>query len=713
MIAKIVLINKTNLIYYSKSSQKIIIYIISYIKMAEINCKLQLENDIEFPYKECKFQDIQLKKYFELPQDATWSQPRMALNRELVGAKCSLNNIEKDIVFIWSVDEDNLGNKPIYEYESSSILTFDFSPSSTSFIIVYKGKAPVHYNVKSGHKICELETKGETINTAIAWAFSPQGRFFALATENHFYVWDVLTSKLKIDFEEKSPMKYLRNNILITLNNNNNDVILNLISIQDNKSVYKVKLPHTKSYNEIMACMINEDNSFVYYATKTMVYKISIKDGKCEDVVNFEETDPKKVFIASNCKQYFSTNNSNLNFWEEKKGLVTSLPRQKFKEIFVALDNNLMTIIDDISITLTDYTKYAHERDLFKIYTDVNVTKFKWVKYSSNSLFVLCLIDDHSAALYNCVTGRLIHKWINHSTRFWSRALELVPVTATPTILALKSGENLIEIWDYTTGTPVAPLEGFNAYDLKFNDSGNLLIAGTMGGKEVARIWDIDIPSKPYIYKTNGGEKNEKTVVYLTNNKQFLICHSINQNPIIFDAQKREIVINVKSDFTFSDIENIYYSEIANVFISHGKGENKNEVAVMWKIDTGDKIKQIDNCEYIQVSNNGRSVMYKTKEQNEEKLIIDNIDDNQVIKGFEMHQITANEYAILNDSASFVLKNKLPGNQYKMSINDIQTGKMFGSLEYDQGDNQYAELDMFVDSEKNIYLRKLMFEKNF
>ena len=105
--------------------------------------------------------------------------------------------------------------------------------------------------------------------------------------------------------------------------------------------------------------------------------------------------------------------------------------------------------------------------------------------------------------------------------------------------------------------------------------------------------------------------------------------------------------------------------------------------------------------------------MYKTKEQNEEKLIIDNIDDNQVIKGFEMHQITANEYAILNDSASFVLKNKLPGNQYKMSINDIQTGKMFGSLEYDQGDNQYAELDMFVDSEKNIYLRKLMFEKHF
>ena len=105
--------------------------------------------------------------------------------------------------------------------------------------------------------------------------------------------------------------------------------------------------------------------------------------------------------------------------------------------------------------------------------------------------------------------------------------------------------------------------------------------------------------------------------------------------------------------------------------------------------------------------------MYKTKEQNEEKLIIDNIDDNQVIKGFEMHQITANEYAILNDSASFVLKNKLPGNQYKMSINDIQTGKMFGALEYDQGDNQYAELDMFVDSEKNIYLRKLMFEKHF
>ena len=681
--------------------------------MENENYTISFEKDEKsFPYNQCQFQDIRLKRYHELPQRGTWSEPRFAMNRELIGAKFTPNNKdnETETVYIWSVDDENIGKKPLYEYTHSKILAYDFSPSSTSFVIVYKRKPPVHYNVKSGHKICDLETKNIQINSALAWCFSPQGRFFALATEDHFFVWDVLTSKLKFNFEESSPKKYIRNNILITINK---DKIMNLINFSENKTIAKFEITNISNYNEILACMLTQDNSVVYYAISKGVYKLNIEDKEIEEVLYFENHIPKKVFISNDCKKYCTTDYISFCFWEEKKGLNMNIPRQEFNDISVSIDSSLLLIVDNISITFQDLSTFSQEKDLFKVFTDINPTKFEWIQFSVNSLYILCLINDNSAALYNCSTGQIVHKWYN-DTPNWRRALQLVPITASPTVLATKTSECLIEIWDYSKGIPVVPLKGFNAYDLKFNDSGNLLIAGTVGGSEVARIWDIDYPQKPFIYKTSDGSKNKNTVVYLTEDKLNLICHSCNQDPIIFDSKTAQIIYKLDCEFKFSYIENIICSELGEFFISYGDSTDSTlKIAVLWNFRKGQKMKILDKCSLAQISENGKAFIHKYEGRTkvDSKLTLWDIGGNGNLTSFEISNISANDYRILNDSRTFIMcYENLEKNEYKYTLHDIRKGEMYGEILYAQKDKEYSNMDLFIDTDDNVILRRVMFE---
>lgn len=684
--------------------------------MSESNYAITFEKDEKiFPYNKCNFQDVVLKRFFELPQNVQWSEPKISRNKKLAAAKCQSNGNKNETYYIWSINESAVADKPIYSYTHSSILTFDFSPSSTSFIIVYKGKPPVHYNAKSGHKICELQLpKGNSIKNALAWSFSPQGRFFALGTDEHFFVWDVLSSELKLSFKDTSPKKYLRNNILVSVNNINDDVMLSLININENNKIYQGKIPNIKICNEILACMINSDNDEIYYATKRGIYKLRVSDNEIEDVLSFEETNPDKVFISSDCHKYFTTDYSTLNFWEEKKGLNMSVQRQKFNNIFVSLDSTMMSIVDDTSITFQDYSLLGQERDLFTIYTDLNPSSFKGVKYSGNSLVALCLINEQSAALYSCDTGELLHKWVNR-VPYWGRALEIAPVSASPCILATKTSETLIEVWDYTKGIPVAPLKGFNAYDIKFNDMGNLLIAGTMGGNEVARIWDLEEVDKPTIFKTPGNEKNNKTTVYLTSNQEKLICHSVNQGPIIFDAKTKTVLYKLKSDFKFTSIDNIICSEYGGCFLSYGTSKDKIKIGVIWNYDKGEKVKLIDQCTIPEFSENGQIFMYKYNNEyrhSEDKLVIWNVEENAQLNGFEIKNVTASNYQILNDSISFMMDYKISDKEHKFTIHNIATGDVSGTLIFTQKSDEYYELYLYIDIDDNVNLRRLMFDQS-
>ena len=63
----------------------------------------------------------------------------------------------------------------------------EFEPNNKSFVIIYKQQSPIHYNIKSGHKIAIFEQTGYNQSKTLSYSFSTAGRFFGLVTENHFF----------------------------------------------------------------------------------------------------------------------------------------------------------------------------------------------------------------------------------------------------------------------------------------------------------------------------------------------------------------------------------------------------------------------------------------------------------------------------------------------------------------------------------------------
>ena len=661
-----------------------------------------------FPYKELKFQNILLNNYYELPQNVTWSTPRMSPNKQYIGAKATNRN-GTETVYIWSAFKNDFGKKFLYEYTHSKILTFDFSSISTSFVIVYKGKPPVYYNIKSGHKIKKLDTKNMDINDCLSWAFSPGGRFFALCTSDHFYVWDVITSELKIHFEEKSPKKFLRNDTLILINRDNDLILRN---INGDKPHFQMNLPNIRSPSDVLACSISEDNQFVYYATKECVTKVNLKERDTDEKIYFEELNPSLVYISNDCQQYLTTNYSDINVWEIGRDQIFSTSLQKFNDMMVSFGAGLMMFIDNISIILQDIdskSKTREEITLFKVFTDRNPTKFQTIEYTYNSQFVLCWIDNQSAALYNCSTGNIVHKWVNPVDN-WGRALQLAPILAAPSILATKTSKDVIQVWDYSNGVCIVALKGFDVYDIKFNSAGNILAAGTVGGTEIARVWDLDYPLKPFSFRTDNSKQNKHTVVFITDNKKFLICHAQFQNPLVFNTATCKMLYECKCDTKFSYIENILCSDITHIFVSYGKSSTNKQIGCYWKVDTSEFIEELNDCTYVEMSVSD----YNFLNVYEDKVKIMNTKKDEKTESYEINKDNAVAYRILNDSKGFTRKYSNDNNKtIQIVANNIHTGELISDLTYKQlNDDNILELDMIVDKDNCLNLRRLKFRGN-
>ena len=663
-----------------------------------------------FPYKELGFQDIVLNNYYELPQNVKWTMPRMSQNKQYIGAKAIHEN-GNESVYIWSALKNNFGNKYLYEYTSSDkILFFEFINISTSFIIIYQSKPPVLYDIKTGNVIHELETNNNmNITNCLSWSFSPGGRFYALCTDDHFYVWDIVTSKLKIHFEEHSPKKFIRNDLLITINKDN---VLYLRNITKERKDMKMRLQNIKSPFDILNCSLSEDNQFLYYATKESVTQIDLKAKDFDEVMFFNEIEPDLIYMSYDCQKYLLTNRSEVVIWEIGRGQIFSKTFQMFNDVNISFANGLMMYIDNISIILQDIdykSKDKNEITLFKVFTDKNPISFKHIQYTYHSQFVLCWIDHQSAALYNCSTGDLVHKWVNHVDH-WERALQLAPISAVPTILATKTTNDVIQVWDYSNGICICTLTGFNAYDIKFNAAGNLLAAGTVQSNEIARIWDIDYPLQPYSFKTDKSKLNKQTVVYITDDKKYLICHAQFQNPFVFNTYNCQFILECEYETKFSYIENIFYSDISKMFISYGISMTNQKIGCYWAIESGKCIKELNDCKYVEMSVNEYSFV--------------NVYDNKVgimyTKGdktndsYELNEDNAVAYNIINDSKGLSRKYEEENNRKTIRIvtTDIITGELLADLTYKQlNDENIIELDMVVDNENNLNLRRLKFKQ--
>ena len=234
-------------------------------------------------YKYNSFQTINIPLFGhqELPQNYKYINPRLSKNEQYLSSLAK--GKDNDLVFIW--DLNNMDSY-LYKYDGvGKIEGIEFAPNNKSFVIIYKQQPPIHYNIKSGHKIAIFKPTGYNQSKTLSYSFSTASRFFGLATENHFTIWDALSGKVKKNFEEISLYKIIRDELLISMDTN---CLVKVIDFMKGDCIKSFQIKGVNSYNEILASILSPNDNY-YFAIDNGVYKLNLKNGDVENIILFKE----------------------------------------------------------------------------------------------------------------------------------------------------------------------------------------------------------------------------------------------------------------------------------------------------------------------------------------------------------------------------------------------------------------------------------------
>ena len=666
-----------------------------------------LEND--FPYKECLYFPITLRSHDKFPLGVEWSCPRISSDGKFIASICSNNSI-----YIWNSSNGEL-EKSFSTKEK--ILNFEFNPINNNLIVIFEDCNPKYLSIKRNGIINELKDANLGFNEVISLSFSTQGTFFALCVDKGLYIWDIITSELQIYIDDYAKKKYLRNEFLITITNNN---FLRIIDINNPRNIFfEYNLKRVDSIDELQVCMLTVDNNYLYYATNAGVFRLNINDKLTDEVCKFIEPNAIYVNISEDCKKYMSTNMSDVYLYEERKGLVNKFTFEKFNHIRIDYNKMLLLIIDDISISLKNLELYGIELDKCNVYIYPNPIKFQKIVFTRNSENILGIVNENFAILYECSTGKIIKVFNNNSkVLYYENCLVLTPTTSEKNYITFKLNDTSIYLYDSIKGIPLYIFKDFNAYEVKFNEGGNFLLAGTVGGNEVCRLWDLENPNQFYSYLTNN-KKNKNTCVCFTNDRTKIICQSIEQNLLIFDSDTRILLYEINLKFSLNQIIGINCSNNSKHFIIIGK-YNKKSICYIFEFNNNNQPNEIDildNCPKVHIPDKGN--YFITEYISDFKRKENKITIWKYIKDkFEKHDIEERkgvQFNLLNDDKTISIISPSEGGKFGLIFHlyDSYTYKNVGDIEYliNEKPTEFIYLDLTTDLGENIVLRKVTIQK--
>ena len=666
-----------------------------------------LEND--FPYKECLYFPITLRSHDKFPLGVEWSCPRISSDGKFIASICSNNSI-----YIWNSSNGEL-EKSFSTKEK--ILNFEFNPINNNLIVIFEDCNPKYLSIKSSGIINELKDANLGFNEVISLSFSTQGTFFALCVDKGLYIWDIITSELQIYIDDYAKKKYLRNEFLITITNNN---FLRIIDINNPRNIFfEYNLKRVDSIDELQVCMLTVDNNYLYYATNAGVFRLNINDKLTDEVCKFIEPNAIYVNISEDCKKYMSTNMSDVFLYEERKGLVNKFTFEKFNHIRIDYNKMLLLIIDDISISLKNLELYGIELDKCNVYIYPNPIKFQKIVFTRNSENILGIVNENFAILYECSTGKIIKVFNNNSkVLYYENCLVLTPTTSEKNYITFKLNDTSIYLYDSIKGIPLYIFKDFNAYEVKFNEGGNFLLAGTVGGNEICRLWDLENPNQFYSYLTNN-KKNKNTCVCFTNDRTKIICQSIEQNLLIFDSDTRILLYEINLKFSLNQIIGINCSNNSKHFIIIGK-YNKKSICYIFEFNNNNQPNEIDildNCPKVHIPDKGN--YFITEYISDFKRKENKITIWKYIKDkFEKHDIEERkgvQFNLLNDDKTISIISPSEGGKFGLIFHlyDSYTYKNVGDIEYliNEKPTEFIYLDLTTDLGENIVLRKVTIQK--
>ena len=653
----------------------------------ESHYTIQLNTTPLYKYNSCQTINIPLFGHQELPQNYKFIEPRLSKNEEFLSSIAKSET--KDLAYIW--DLKNI-DRYLYKYDGNGIIEgIEFAPNNKSFVIIYNKQPPVHYNIKSGHQIVIFKSIGKNQNKSLAYSFSTASRYFGLATLDFFIVWDSLSGKVIRNFQEISNYKIIRDDLLISMDNNCNVKVINFMKGENKKNF---KINGINSYQEILTSILSSNDSNYYFALDNGVYKMNLNNGKIENIILFKEK-AKKVIISEDCRVAVSTDYINLQFWNlENKKLIGIIYKENFHSFTINFEKEKLVTSNEICI---DIFKYNDENAVDRyIWLNLNPDKFENFFFSPDQKIILGIIDSQNSILYNCETGRIIKKFNSKN----SLSIEIVGENSEISIIATKFDEKTIKIWNYQNGNEVVTLEGFNSHHFSFNLMGNLLACGCKYGNEIARVWDLDSDKFYYSYTYEGNNNNKNTMVHLTKfEPEKLICASEKQNPIVFNLESRELLFECECPYIFYEIKDIQSNLNNKLFFVKGIDSNGKSQAALFDLSNGRFIEQYDNCFNIDFGQGNKLLLSRSSNINNNKLVISNMENLNNI-----HRINCELDA---EFSNFIQDNQVIvsafGKEDKITfiLSDVNTGKTIAELIYNKNVSRHAEVDLSCNVDEN------------
>ena len=650
-----------------------------------------------FPYKKVLKIAIPLLSHYEMPSGYEYKSPLLSPDGQYLSCIASLSSI--DIVYVWSI-EDLYWFKFKFSLIKSKVDYVAFTPDSKNLLIIYRQNNPVLYELKNGNKILELEKNGEEgEREGLHCAFTTKGTHFCYTTDKSFTLWSLKNGKIKKIIKDDSPFKLLFNEYIISIKK---ELICEIKNFKDLKIINSFKLKGLQSPKDILDARFTPDMSCFIYIIKQGVIKYIIKEKKFKGIQKFQPGVEKAV-ISDDCRFVAKTNLRNLTIYDIEKGdTIGTILKEKFNEFKIDFNNEKLIVIDNICINIHDYTDGGIPEQF--VWLNKNPTRFLDVKFSPDFKFLFGLTEKNNVILYDLNTGLIIKKWQNIEKNWKNFTISEGSSYKT----ASTSNIFLVKIWGYITGREDSTFFGFDSYSFNFSQDGNYLACGAKNGPEIARIWNIEKGTfGSFLFV--GNNSNFHTVVNLTSPEpNRLICCSIDQQPLIFDTNSKELLYKCECLYRFEEIYEIQSEQKYDVFLVKARDVKKRDIGLLYRISDGILLETYENYIVLELSKNNGIIISKCDNINGGKLTttdLKNLSD-PILNDF---QIQNDKIYLLNDNKCVVCSN---GDEYKTDyfLLNAEDGGYIGKINFVKKADRYSENYITIDPlEQFIYFRYFEF----
>ena len=701
----------------------------------DYNINLRIDKEF-FKYTSVKKSSILLKRHYELPQNYKFTSPNLSRNGlyiSLIGK--AINEKDDDVVFIYNTK--HLKANPILKfYGTSKIEVFTFSPDESNFVIIYTNKPPSFYDFKETKAIAQGENIQPNDKKILSYSYSKKGNKFAVGTDKDFIIYNAHTGKIYVQIVDNSKIKIYRGKVLVLIDDSFKIKVYDIVEwskdpeekIDDATKYFEKRLKLKKEFqitafekiDNIITSKISPEKDYIYFISYKGIYRIHIENQEMDQITIIEDV-IKEGSISHKCNLFMTTDMETIKFWDFENSQNNSkdigyIFKEKFNSFSINFEQCKLLTSDDLCIDITDIKDKSTPEEY--IWLDLNPTEFGSFSFSPDYKVILAIINEHSAIAYNTSEGYVIKKWKNNLDN-WARACQMVPETSSIGVIATKSSNKIVKLWDYLTGSDLSTFKGFDVHNFSFSKKGNFLAAGTVGGEEIARAWNLKDETEYHFYfKDSENEvKNKNTFIkihYHNDNNDSsikedqienlkIIAVAEGQNPLIFNFKDQQLILECTGcPIQLKYIKDVQSQELFNLFYIYGDCVNNIPTAIIFDLN-GEMLGEFENCKNIEFNEVEKCVLNYSDDIKQNILTINHIDDQNNFNTIECERSEVNA-KFLSDGKNIVCIKDEDENRKTIFFNEVTNGETIGEIEFEKKTKNFVTLHLSLDKKNNAII---------